>query len=308
MFQFVHSSDWHLPTPLPAGGEGASQLKQLLGRISWRYARHRKHRRDVFEAALRAWERLRADRHCVTGDLVNFAHSAEFAAASSELRRASQVSPVSLVPGNHDALVGRGSAEQVRHWQSWLAGEESAAAWPSIRVHGPAVFVGLSSAIPTGPFLAQGFVAAAQLNALEQVLARFGKSGHFRVVMVHHPIHVGAAPWRRGLRNASALRDVLSRAGAELVLHGHLHRRTRGSVESGSGPIPVFGAGSSSLAGVNAHGARAHFHRFELSEALNGRWSLGVTDYYYDADKREFCPQPTVPAASFLNAPSGVSR
>ena len=48
------------------------------------------------------------------------------------------------------------------------------------------------------------------------------------------------------LRDAGALRAVLARAGAELVLHGHGHRTLFSEVPGPAGPIPVVGARSAS--------------------------------------------------------------
>lgn len=272
-------------------------LKQLLSTISWHCVRHRRHRREVLDAALQVWLRSGVDRVCVTGDLVNFALPAEYCGAADVLDRLSRVAPVSLVPGNHDALAASGMAELRRHWARWLDGEENSADGLLVHFHGPVAIVGLSSAIPTPPLLAYGAVQPQQLSALERLLPKLRQSGHFRVVMLHHPPQAGVMGWRCGLHQAAALRGILQRTGAELVLHGHLHRPVRAWLAGPDAPIPVFGAGSSSLlARRGGSGRRGHFHLFAL-EGSPGGWRLEVTDYFHDTSDGVFHPEAseTVP-------------
>lgn len=288
MFRFIHCSDWQLPMPADQVTDGR-QLKQRLSRVSWTRRRRWQHREDVLEAAMRVWCGAGIDRVCVTGDLVNFALPVEFAAAAACLRRIEATAPVSLVPGNHDALVRTGLDEQRRAWKSWMP-KEGGQSWPLVTLQGPVAFIGLSSGIPTPPFFAQGAVAASQLAELEQLLPRLRQQGYFRVVMVHHPPQAGAIGWRSSLRNAEALREVLRRGGAELVLHGHLHRPVRAWLPGITGPIPVMGAGSASSCRAHGRTERGHFHLFTIEPATPQGWRLWVTNYFYDAARGSFEP------------------
>ena len=92
------------------------------------------------------------------------------------------------------------------------------------------------------------------------------------------PPQTGAAGWRRGLHHAAALREVLRRAGAELVLHGHLHHPVRAALPGPDGPIPVFGTGSASYLARAPHGRCGQFNLFQLT-GPPGQWRLAVTDY-----------------------------
>jgi len=291
MYRIIHSSDWHLPGPPPTKG---LTVKQWLGILSWRCQRHHRHRPEVFAAARRLWLQAKVDQFCFTGDLVNFAAPAEYRQAAAELAQLSRVAPISLVPGNHDALVASGWAEAQRIWAPWLGPDHSGADGIPVWRDGPVAVVGLSSARPTPPFMAWGEVAPVQLIALESVLAELRHRGHFRVVLVHHPPQPGATSWRRGLHGADALRAVLQRTGAELVLHGHMHHPVRTWLPGPEAPIPVFGAGSASY--LTAQGGRpgAHFHQFAIDGDSAG-WRVEITDYFHDPRTGVF--HPSAPAA-----------
>jgi 3',5'-cyclic AMP phosphodiesterase CpdA len=102
-----------------------------------------------------------------------------------------------------------------------------------------------------------------QLERVERALTELAATDLLRVVLIHHPPDPRATSARRGLRDARALCSVLRRAGAELVLHGHLHRGHRGWLEGPLGPIPVLGASSASDAGVRRH-KRANYHLLDV--------------------------------------------
>lgn len=284
-FRFAHVSDWHLPPPAGASPWGAGKLKQWLGGVSWALHRRRHFREEVFAAALRAVEAAAPDHVCVTGDLVNFGLPGEFVQAARWLERLERVAPLSLVPGNHDALVRAAVPEFRRHWQSWLQAGPAGAAHPAVWRQGPVAVVGLSSAVPTRPFMAHGVVDRGQLAALDELLPQLREEGRFRIVLVHHPVQRGVAAPRRALRNAPALRALLRRRGAELVLHGHMHVPLAARIEGPDGPIPVFGAGAASHLGDGRR--RGHFHLFTLRREA-GAWQLEVTHQWHERATGEF--------------------
>jgi len=198
----------------------------------------------------------------------------EFPAARAWLRRIGAPERVTAIPGNHDAYV---RVPRARSWDLWseylvsdrdgralLNGDDGAAiGFPSVRLRAPLAIVGVCSALPTPPFFASGEVGATQLARLERVLVELARRDLFRVVLIHHPPNPGATSARRGLRDARALCDVLRRAGAELVLHGHLHRTHVGALEGPHGPIPVVCGRSASDVGLRPH-KRAQYHLFDI--------------------------------------------
>ena len=248
-FLLAHLSDPHLPSP---GGARGSGLKAWLARAAWTRKR-RAHRPEVLAAIVADIRAHAPDHLAVTGDLVNFAAQAEFDAARAWLETLADPRDLTAVAGNHEALAPASASEWVA-WSPWM--EDAPGPLPKLRVRGGVALIGVNSAVPTPPGSARGRIGAVQLQRLEAVLLQAQADGLARVVLLHHAPAPGAAPWRKALADASALGEVLRRAGAELVLHGHLHRATLGALPGPRGPIPVLGAPSASSSRSGERGAR----------------------------------------------------
>jgi 3',5'-cyclic AMP phosphodiesterase CpdA len=270
----AHVSDLHLPYDAALTPRQRCSKRQLS---AWAWRRRRKIQRPEILAALTAELRAAEPDHIViTGDLTNLALPEEFRQAASWLDALAPAERISVVPGNHDALVHMGEAEGVRRWAAWTSADGE---WPFVhRRHGLAL-IGVNSAQPTAPLLARGHVGAAQLARLETVLHAEGRSGRVRVVLVHHPLVDAAASWRRALADRAALRAVLARAGAEIVLHGHAHAARLDAVpgpRTMQGLIPCVCVPSSSAA-ENRRDAPARWHRMRFD--LAGRVTIGVREW-----------------------------
>lgn len=271
--RIAHLSDPHLPPPDGRLGWRDIASKRLLSRIAWRRKRHR-HRPEVL-AGLLADLRAQAPDHVVlTGDLTNFATAEEFAAARTWLEGIGSAEAVTVSPGNHDALVRSRGDDPFGAWRDWL-GDDPAEAFPKVRVRGEVALINLCSAVPTALHLAQGRLGADQIARLAEVLREQGEAGRFRLVLVHHPIAEGAISGRKALTDAAALRAVLGREGAELILHGHAHEALVTRVPGPAGAIPVLGVPSASAA-ADGHGEPARWHGLEITRAGDG-FEIGVT-------------------------------
>jgi len=136
--------------------------------------------------------------------------------------------------------------------------------------------------------MATGTLGPQQLDRLEAQLHALEREGCFRVILVHHPPLGEGTGHRKRLTDSAALRAVLARAGAELVLHGHDHKFSNGEIEGAGGPVPVFGVPSASAL---AHGSRpaAHYHLFELERVPEG-WRLTVRTRGYQPSSGTFGP------------------
>ncbi len=268
MFRVAHLTDLHATPARPA--IAALLGKRFFGWLSWQIRRRHAHQERVLDALVADLQRQAPDQIVVTGDLTNVAGEEEFPAARAWLERLGPPARVSVVPGNHDAYVFVPAERGVALWGDYMesdaAGHEAPppGEFPTLRVRGPLAVVGVSSAVPTPLFQAAGRVGAPQLARLEALLARLGRAGLFRMVLIHHPPEPGVVSRRRELRDASQLRDVFARVGAELVLHGHTHRARVGALAGPDGPIPVVGARSASDVGLRPE-KRAQYHLYEVA-------------------------------------------
>jgi 3',5'-cyclic AMP phosphodiesterase CpdA len=257
-FTLAHLSDPHLP-PLPAPSLRELAGKRALGYLNWTRNRHKYHRRDVLDALVSDLHTRAPDHIAVTGDLVNLALEAEFAPARAWLESVGAPDRVTVVPGNHDAYVRATQRRFAETWRSYLEGDDTsgeAIAFPSLRRRGPLALISLSSAVPTPPLMATGWLGRTHLEALERLLAQLAAERAFRVLLVHHPLRSNARAKR--LTDASELLALLKQHGVELVLHGHDHVHSTIWIEGPKGPIPAIGVPSASALAHRRYPAAAY--------------------------------------------------
>jgi 3',5'-cyclic AMP phosphodiesterase CpdA len=299
MFVLAHLSDPHLgPIPTPRARELAN--KRGLGFINWYRGRHAIHRPEVLALLERDIAERNADHIAVTGDLVNLALTAEFAAAHQWLARLGPPERVTVVPGNHDAYVRAAAAHPLRYWGDYMRGDAdgpltapgAATHFPFVRRRGPLALVGLSTAVPTGPLMATGRLGADQLMRLADTLEALGREGLFRVVLIHHPPLSRPSQHLKRLIDAGALRRIIAQHGAELVLHGHAHLHLLAWLDGPNGRVPAVGVPSASAA-EDRHGHPAAYNLYTIERAGNGWRCEAVTRGVADGavgemDRRSF--------------------
>src|SRR4051812_18357233 len=227
-FVLAHVSDPHL-APLPKARVAEFAGKRAIGLVNWRRRRRLVHRTDVLAQIVRDLATRIPDHIAVTGDLVNLSLAGEYAPARRFLESLGLPTDVPVVPGNHDIYVRGAAREPASHWSPYMRGDDAAAAgapsggdakFPFMRRRGPLALIGLSSAVPTPPFMATGRLGAHQLDKLGALLARGEDEERFRVVLLHHPPVRQRAQYFKRLIDGRALRATLAQHGAELVLHG----------------------------------------------------------------------------------------
>jgi 3',5'-cyclic AMP phosphodiesterase CpdA len=98
----------------------------------------------------------------------------------------------------------------------------------------------------------------------------------------------GLTSRRRALRDATAFGDVLRRRGAELVLHGHLHRTTYSALPGPAGSIPVAGVPSASHVGPDPERCAA-YHLYEITGS-SGAYAIRRRVRTWDPQLRRFTP------------------
>jgi 3',5'-cyclic AMP phosphodiesterase CpdA len=283
MFVLAHLSDPHLgPIPTPRARELAN--KRGLGFINWYRGRHAIHRPEVLALVERDIAERNVDHIAVTGDLVNLALTAEFAAAHQWLARLGPPERVTVVPGNHDAYVRAAAAHPLRYWGDYMRGDAdgpitapgAATHFPFVRRRGPVALIGLSTAVPTGPLMATGRLGADQLMRLADVLEALGREDAFRVVLIHHPPVSRFKQHMKRLIDAGPLRRIIAEHGAELVLHGHAHVHLLAWLDGPNGRVPAVGVPSASAA-EDPHGHPAAYNLYAIEREGNGWRCEAVT-------------------------------
>jgi len=250
-FTLAHLSDPHLP-PLPAARLRDLAGKRVLGYLNWKRNRRKFHRRDVLDALVSDIRSQAPDHIAVTGDLVNLALEAEFAPARAWLESVGTSDRVTVIPGNHDAYVRATQHRFAETLGNYLDGDDapdSGAAFPFLRRRGPLALIGVSSAVPTPPLMATGWLGRSQYDALERILTRLSAEQAFRVLLIHHPLRSKSRAKR--LTDSDQVLALLKTHGVELILHGHDHMHSTMWFEGPTGKIPAIGVPSASAV---AHG------------------------------------------------------
>lgn len=267
MFVLAHLSDLHLASqPRLADLIG----KRGLGFINWQRKRKYIHRSEIADVITRDLKALAPDHIAMTGDLVNLSLDDEYRRARAWLDALGSPHDVTVVPGNHDVYVRAVLSSPAAFWGDYMRGDDGRQRFPFVRQRGNVVLIALSTGVPTGPFMATGRLGAQQLGALGDVLDE--ASGLFRVVLIHHPPISPLRRYLRRLTDAPELRRVLAKHGAELLTHGHNHRRELVWLDGPNGSkIPA--AGVPSVSARMPHGSEdgAGFTVFRI-DGEQGRW------------------------------------
>jgi 3',5'-cyclic AMP phosphodiesterase CpdA len=215
----------------------------------------------------------------MTGDVINLALPEEFVRGRAWLNTLGSPDDVSVVPGNHDIYV----AEALRllpRWRSFMSSDESGIASPYVRRRGPLAIIGVTSGVPTAPFLATGWVGGDQLARLRHHLIELKKQGAFRVVLIHHP-PISEASKTKLLLDAPVFLRVIAEAGAELVLHGHDHIHSLVRLKGPDGMVPAMGVPSASAA-TGGDWTPAAYNLYRIDGAP-GAWRCQATSRGIDA-------------------------
>lgn len=311
--RLAHFSDIHL---LNLDGARVVDFlnKRWTGGANLLLYRGRHYHAGTFDALVDDLNLQGVDHVACTGDLTNLGLEGEFHFARRSLGRiAVGVANVTCIPGNHDVYVPRavGRFEAVLEpycssdldWR-WPGGER----WPTVRVRGDLAIIGLATSTPTAWFMAHGAIGDAQRVRLEAVLSDARLAHLYRVVLLHHPpAGPHAAVPHRGLRDRRAFAEVLRRAGAELVLHGHEHLDLEGSLPGPAGPIPVRGVRSGTYSGSLTRRRASYrlFHIERISGAARPRLA-GVETRTLEPDGRRFGPTSAPPPPAIAVEAAGA--
>jgi len=278
VFVLAHLTDAHLG-PLPRARLSQLAGKRALGVLNWRRGRKRRFSMGTIDLLVDDIKAMNPDHIAVTGDLVNVGLPLEFETALTFLETLGEGQDVTVVPGNHDAYVRSTANHALLNWGDYMRGDgvtgdvTADQAFPFVRRRDGIAIIGVSSAIPTQPFMATGKVGRAQLERLGHVLDELAKEGLFRVVMIHHP-PCGIRAGHKRLIDSDAVRACLAAHGAELVICGHDHRPMVEMLQGPhSGLIPVVEAPSFAAGPEDNHWPGGyHLYRIERTQDSSFPW------------------------------------
>jgi 3',5'-cyclic AMP phosphodiesterase CpdA len=266
--------------------------KRIFGFLRWKLHRGAEHGSGVLAAMREDLAQTKPDHIAVTGDLTHLSLPAEFKKAGQWLQSLGPPDRVTVIPGNHDAYVKSTWRQGWTQWTGYMLGDNPGddghsirnpdSIFPSLRVRGPVALIGVCTARPSAPHLAIGTVGPEQLQKLEVILAQTSKAQLYRVILVHHPPAPGTVSWRKRLTDAAALRSLIARCGAELILHGHAHRALRNYLNTPNDRVPVMGAPSASALG-RAPERRARYYIYRVTSGADGL-NVDLTVRVYSLD------------------------
>ena len=277
-FRLAHLSDPHL-APLPQASAWQLASKRLTGFMSWKLGRRHIHMSNALDAVCADIARGGFHHVAVTGDIANISLPAEFDLGAAFLARLGKPADVTVVPGNHDAYVKVDWSQGLAKWTGYMTGDDGRApvkadAFPFLRRRGPVAIVALNTGEPEAWFFATGRLGQRQLARAEEMLAALAKENLFRLVLIHHPPQFRGAPFRKRLIDALQFQQMIGRVGAELIVHGHMHRPVLGRVHGPKGPVPVLGVASASTDVLTHYGAGG-YQALSISRQADG-WGLEV--------------------------------
>ena len=245
MYTLAHLSDPHL-APLPAARLSELVGKRVTGYINWQRKRHFVHDRDTLAAIVADIKKQAPDHIVVTGDIANIALPAEFPPGRNWLEGLGSARDVTFVPGNHDIYVREGIKFAGRQWGAYMSGDDGLGGFPFVRRRGNIALIGLSTGVPTAPFLATGWLGTSQLAEFAAVLNQAKNENIFRIVLIHHP-PISTAARHKLLLDAPVLKRVIAEHGADLILHGHDHVHMINWLDGPNGTrVPAVGVPSAS--------------------------------------------------------------
>lgn len=288
-FTLAHLSDVHLG-PLPSGAFlRRFRLKRVVGAASWVTRRRQVHLPEVANAIRASIVAGKPDHIACTGDMVNIAAWREFPPAAAWLNGLGSSEALSFTPGNHDAYVPVPWQQGLAHFVPWMQDDKRDAPpgpgmFPFLRLRRNVALLGVSTAVPQAIGKAGGTLGPQQLARIDAELKTLGERGFFRVLMIHHPPLPCLCPPRKELTDVAALQDILKARGCELALHGHNHKRELHWLDTRSGPCPVVGAPSASMADDLLHHPAA-WYRFRI-QRTQGNWQTEMTAFQWNPQTR----------------------
>jgi 3',5'-cyclic AMP phosphodiesterase CpdA len=287
--RLAHLSDLHL---LSLEGVRVVDFlnKRVTGGLNLLFNRGGQFPADVARSLAQDIRAQQVDHVVVSGDLTNLAFPAELELVRGILEEIGlPPSEITVVPGNHDYYTRRSAVDDhfARVMAPFLAGDlqPGPGPFPHLRLRGELALLALSSARPSPWLMAVGTLGPQQIQLARQLLDHEACRGCFRLVVLHHAPHKAFVKWHNRLTDAAAFADLLRATGAELVVHGHLHRPLRESLPGPDGSVPVVGVGSATWLSPKDPARRAQYNLYEIADRSLAR----LRTRRYEPASQTFC-------------------
>ncbi len=202
----------------------------------------------------------------VTGDLTRNGAPDEFIAARAWLEALPP--PLLVTPGNHDTpywnIPLRALVPFNRYRRYIGPPDHGQFETPDLSAHA----INTARGAQPRPNWSHGAISVALVETVAAAMAAAGEA--LKVLACHHPlIELEGAPVGSGVRRGNAAAQALARAGADLILTGHLHTPFARALPYGDANTYACGAGTLSVR------TRGTPESFSLIEA--DRTTIGVT-------------------------------
>ena len=290
--RIAHIADIHLPPVADSRPVGLS-FKQFLGHLSWQRKRRFQHKEEILQRLIKDIKSQSCDHLCICGDMTNLSTKLEYQRATLWLHGIGDARDISIVPGNHDAYHHRFAKMMRLYWSPWMVDKDGMhVGVPFVRQVNDVAIIGVSSAVLTAPFMANGRVTKEQISAVRSILDGLAeeeiKTGRtfYKMMLIHHPPVKGLAGWRRGLHNIEAVHRLIEDYDIRMVLHGHLHGPMCHKLVLGDQTVPILGTASASSNGYRGLPPSQYYMiDIESDQSQNAVYDVKITSRQYNPDK-----------------------
>jgi len=262
--RFIHLTDPHLTEPPGWRGLlGRSHFgKRFLGYASWSRNRSHRMRREWLDEVQAEVLSRTPTQILLTGDLTQIGTLEEIRIARRWLESLGSPDQVCLVPGNHDTYALDSWPNLLAEWGDYLP-VDGQAGFPVVRRFDDIALFGLSSAVPTRPGSACGLLGDAQIERLGDALT--DHTDALQMLLLHHPPLPGLIQFRKRLRDAASLQQLLREEPVDVMLYGHRHKN-----------LATERLGARVFCTAPASVARGAFRQFDI-ESEAGGWRVRQT-------------------------------
>ena len=236
MTRLIHFSDSHEEAVFPRGLD-----KRVLGYCNSHFKRRFQHKQELLDQAVRRILAEKPDAVLFTGDAVSTADLAEFAAALPHFLPLIEAEiPIFCTAGNHDVYVkNKKCRTAMESFYSALGnGDIDQPRCVRIGSGNDAVrLLLLPESRPTLPWLSCGYLSD---ESVSLAVAEAEKTDEAPLILAGH-FPILECTWRRGLRNAENVRQLLAEGKIAYSLCGHVHRPSEEGREVIAGSVTRFG-------------------------------------------------------------------